>query len=658
MNCTRHKIFIPICLLLGVLSIQVIVAQDKRTQKINSYENFKSQSLSRSAPDILLEANGLKLRNPGEALNKVQDALGLSLARKDELTEAKCYILLGEINENISEWKLALENYQKAYSKLGELDKPQLEYMRTLQGLGNSNLMLENYGDALTYLNEALEAGQSTRSGKLADDYYSERLLDVSEVYYRMAQYPEALKALEELNPRNSRSSLATRFDNQKAKIYAQLNQTEKSKDIYLNSINTLRSSGKVDDQETQSLQNTKDEIAGVLRGQSRYNDEIELRNKSIEFNLESNNMSEVTRDKVEIGKTLEASGDSKSAIKELEEAVTIANTLDNPKEQANAYLALAQLYDKSGKTRQALSAYKKYSQAIATGESIKQVQLAAKSELITKQKDIDELTSDVSIGQREDVIAQGTVLRQQLIIYGLLFIILLTGLASFFIYRNAKASKLANQLLALKSLRSQMNPHFIFNALNSVNHFIAKQDERTANRFLSEFSQLMRLVMENSQEDFITLQEEQEILSLYLKLEHYRFRDKFDYELIIDKSINMDAVEIPPMLLQPYIENAVWHGLRYRETKGKLLVQIKEENSKLMVQITDDGIGRKKSAELKTDNQKKHNSTGLKNIQQRVSILNTVYKANYQVTIEDLPEGSGTTVRISLPISPKLKAA
>ncbi len=658
MNSTRLKIFITSCLLFGVLSIHVIVAQDKRNQKINSYENFKSQSLSRSAPDILLEANGLKLSNPGEALNKVQDALGLSLARKDELTEAKCYILLGEINENISEWKLALENYQKAYSKLGELGKPQLEYMRTLQGLGNSNLMLENYGDALTYLNEALEAGQSTRSGKLADDYYSERLLDVSEVYYRMAQYPEALKALEDLNPRNSRSSLATRFDNQKAKIYAQLNQTEKSKDIYLNSINTLRSSGKVDDQETQSLQNTKDEIAGVLRGQSRYNDEIELRNKSIEFNLESKNMSEVTRDKVEIGKTLEASGDSKSALKELEEAVTIANTLDNPKEQANAYLALAQLYDKSGKTRQALSAYKKYSQAIATGESIKQLQLAEKSELITKQKDIDELTSDVSIGQREDVIAQGTVLRQQLIIYGLLFIILLTGLASFFIYRNAKASKLANQLLALKSLRSQMNPHFIFNALNSVNHFIAKQDERTANRFLSEFSQLMRLVMENSQEDFITLQEEQEILSLYLKLEHYRFRDKFDYELVIDKSINMDTVEIPPMLIQPYIENAVWHGLRYRETKGKLLVQIKEENNKLMVEITDDGIGRKKSAELKTDNQKKHNSTGLKNIQQRVSILNTVYKADYQVTIEDMPEGSGTTVRISLPISAKLKAA
>src|SRR5204862_3297001 len=115
-------------------------------------------------------------------------------------------------------------------------------------------------------------------------------------------------------------------------------------------------------------------------------------------------------------------------------------------------------------------------------------------------------------------------------------------GVTSYFIYKNAQASKVANQLLALKSLRSQMNPHFIFNALNSVNHFIAQQDERTANKFLSEFSQLMRLVLENSQEDFIPLNKEQEILSLYLKLEHYRFRDKFDYHVEVDKEINADA--------------------------------------------------------------------------------------------------------------------
>jgi len=194
------------------------------------------------------------------------------------------------------------------------------------------------------------------------------------------------------------------------------------------------------------------------------------------------------------------------------------------------------------------------------------------------------------------------------------------------------------------------MNPHFIFNALNSVNHFIAQQDERTANKFLSEFSQLMRLVLEYSQEDFITLQKEQEILALYMKLEHYRFRDKFEYEIEIDESINAESVLVPPMLIQPYIENAVWHGLRYRESVGHLKLAMTQQNGSLVVTIADNGIGRKRSADLKTENQKKHKSTGLKNIRERLLILNHVYRTHYEVNVSDGPGGEGTLVEIKIP--------
>jgi two-component system LytT family sensor kinase len=160
-----------------------------------------------------------------------------------------------------------------------------------------------------------------------------------------------------------------------------------------------------------------------------------------------------------------------------------------------------------------------------------------------------------------------------------------------------------------------------------------------------------MRLVMENSQEDFIPLHKEEEIISLYIKLEHYRFRDKFDYQIRVDEDLNKETIELPPMLIQPYIENAVWHGLRYKESKGNLDVHIGKDAQGMKIEITDDGIGRKKSTELKTENQKKHNSSGLKNIQDRLGILNTVYKADYKVQIEDLPSDSGTRVTISLPI-------
>jgi LytS/YehU family sensor histidine kinase len=308
--------------------------------------------------------------------------------------------------------------------------------------------------------------------------------------------------------------------------------------------------------------------------------------------------------------------------------------------------------HEQNGRNQDAITAYRKYSEAVTKIEKATEDQLLERAGLLKKQKDIETLTKDVSLGRSEETIEQATMFRQRLIIYGLLGIIAIIAVTSYYIYKNAQASKVANQLLALKSLRSQMNPHFIFNALNSVNHFIAQQDERTANKFLSEFSQLMRLVMENSQEDFIALQQEQEILALYLKLEHYRFRDKFDYEIITDEAINTEALQVPPMLIQPYIENAVWHGLRYRESKGTLLLRIQKESGNLLVEITDNGIGRKKSAELKTKNQKKHNSTGLKNIEERLSIINKVYKSNYRVSIDDLPEGTGTRVRIYLPIT------
>jgi sensor histidine kinase YesM len=110
-------------------------------------------------------------------------------------------------------------------------------------------------------------------------------------------------------------------------------------------------------------------------------------------------------------------------------------------------------------------------------------------------------------------------------------------------------------------------------------------------------------------------------------------------------------------MLIQPYIENAVWHGLRYKNEKGKLSLHFYKQNGSLVAEITDDGIGRKRSAELKTENQKKHNSTGLKNIEERLSIINKVYKVNYRVVIEDRTDSSGTRVSVYMPVGNKIKS-
>jgi tetratricopeptide (TPR) repeat protein len=615
-------------------------------KKAESYKSLKKRSTRTEAEQLLQEAETLKYNNPDEALNKVQEALAMSIAQHDDFTEGRSYILLAEINEGIFVWKLAYENYLRAQEKLSAYSVTE-EYIKTIKGLGNTSLELKNYDAALKYYEQGL-------SMRLSGTGQRELLIGKSEVYYQMGNYQEALKILETLrNPKGYDQQV----ENLITKVKVRMNEVDKPQNIYGNSLNTIRSGKSVSPKEQEAVQETKEEISDALQENKLYDEEIGLRKQSIEYNLETKNLAEVSKDKVAISKSLDAKGETSAAIKEAEEAASIADTINNPKEQANAFLSLATLYEKNGQPDKALNAFKKYSEAVSKNEKLNESMLTEKSELIRKQKDIEEYTKNVYIGQREETIEEETVFRQQLIIYGLLAIILIIAITSFFIFKNAQASKLANRLLALKSLRGQMNPHFIFNALNSVNQFISQQDERTANRFLSEFALLMRLVLEHSQEDFITLQKEQEILSLYLKLEHYRFRDKFDYEIKSDESINTEAIQIPPMLIQPYIENAVWHGLRYKDEKGKLSLHFYKQNGSLVAEITDDGIGRKRSAELKTENQKKHNSTGLKNIEERLAIINKVYKVSYRVVIEDRTDNSGTRVSVYMPINSKIKS-
>jgi tetratricopeptide (TPR) repeat protein len=581
----------------------------------------------------------------------VQEALAESIAQSNLYNEARSYMLLGDINSKIPEWKLAVQNYQKAYDILKvSFDKPD-ELKRALQGLAKANLEAGNNEAALNNYKELLQLRLTNRERQDVQ-------LALSEVQYRMGNYDESLKLAQNISPsvapRSTQPEAIIRSQQQNmiAKNYARKNDLSNTIGALDSSLNTLRSSAPAATSGAGyvSFDQTKEEVANTLRDQGRLDEEAAVRRQAIELNLDNKRLAEVTNDKVELGRILEAKGERSGALKELLEAAAIADTIDDPKEQANAYLSLADLYEKNGQNNNALGAYRKYSNAVKKSEVLASEKMEQRSRLIKKQEDIDNLSEELYIDRSEDNTQRALIARQQIIIFSLVAIVLLIGVTSVFIYRSAQSSKRANQLLALKSLRSQMNPHFIFNALNSVNHFIAQQDERTANRFLSEFSQLMRLVLENSQEDFITLQKEQEILSLYMKLEHYRFRDKFDYEIDIDESINAESILVPPMLIQPYLENAVWHGLRYRDSVGFLKLSMSRSNGSLVVTISDNGIGRKKSAELKTENQKKHQSTGLKNIKERLEILNHVYRTHYEVNVNDGPSGEGTVVEIKIP--------
>lgn len=197
---------------------------------------------------------------------------------------------------------------------------------------------------------------------------------------------------------------------------------------------------------------------------------------------------------------------------------------------------------------------------------------------------------------------------------------------------------------MEMQALRAQMNPHFIFNALSSINRFILKNDPEKASDYLTRFSRLIRLVLINSQRELILLEEELEMLRLYLQMEQLRFKHAFEFTIHLEDDIDPPAVMIPPMLLQPFCENAIWHGLMHGEAGGRLEINFELKNGFLNCTISDNGIGRQKAMELASKSAEKIKSLGLQLTKDRLAIFNQDQNTDASYEIEDLVNDDGTS--------------
>jgi hypothetical protein len=203
-------------------------------------------------------------------------------------------------------------------------------------------------------------------------------------------------------------------------------------------------------------------------------------------------------------------------------------------------------------------------------------------------------------------------------------------------------------------ALKAQMNPHFIFNCLNSIQQFVIERDVQGANKFISKFSKLIRQTLDNSGKEKISIEEEMSFLTAYLDLEKMRFEDKFNYTIDVDAHINTAETYIPPMLLQPFIENSIRHGIRLKENnEGLIEVHIKDENDYILCILTDNGIGRAAAAQFKTKQHIPYQSKGMLLTEQRIEVLNVNKTELIQVEINDKQSTeTGTEVIIRFPKS------
>ena len=242
------------------------------------------------------------------------------------------------------------------------------------------------------------------------------------------------------------------------------------------------------------------------------------------------------------------------------------------------------------------------------------------------------------------------------------IILVIIGVLSSIFLYRlrnERKRSLILQELRGsqLTALKAQMNPHFIFNALNSIQEFILLNEKRLANSYLGKFADLMRLMLDMSNKDWVSLEEELKALQLYLELEALRFEESFSYDVQIMNNIELEEITIPPMIIQPHIENAIKHGLLHKKENRKMWLRIKllETDSLLYCEVEDNGVGRQKSAQLQLHRPKSHQSFATSATQRRLELLNYTRNKNINVDIIDLESNEkkplGTKVIMNIPV-------
>ncbi|WP_255573029.1 histidine kinase [Hanstruepera marina] len=578
-----------------------------------------------------------------KSIQFVTDALTESRSGKEN---AEVYETLGDIYLHWNQYDIAVTNYRISLQSINSNDV-QLK-------LGQAYALNKNYQESISVYQSIPKEGLSNWQKVILYEGLGDTNFSIKEFDEALDNYKIGLDIATEhlIKPK------VTDLNSKIAQTYDAQGKQDAAEGFYESSLNLASQ-----ENEKRALEE-KVKVADFKNKKSDFTDEIELRKEAIndikDIELDSvigiESALTVQKQNYKIGNAYYLKKDYDNAITYLEKSIEEANTKNDLVVEKDAKRKLSEVYSSAGDYNKALDTYKEYTELVEALYVKKEQEIvrAAKlsRDISNQQNRITSLETDRQLSQSKYQLTTERNKRQQLVIYSLIGGLILLLVTAYFMYKYIKQQRLANNLLALKSLRSQMNPHFIFNALNSVNSFIASSDERTANKYLSDFSFLMRAVLENSEEDFIPLEKELELLQLYTKLEHFRFQDKFDYQITVHEDVNVSAYQIPPMLLQPYIENAVWHGLRYKTEKGKLEITVaKKSSSEITITITDDGIGRARSKASKTDNQKKHNSKGMSNIKKRVSILNNMYKDKVDVFIDDYQtEGdTGTQVVVTL---------
>lgn len=593
-----------------------------------------------------------RLGNYSEAVEYYQKSLKIYKEIGNLKKEGNCYLNLGALYGNQGNYQLALEYFQKSLV-IGEKNNDKNNMAYCYNNVGNIHLYLKNYSQALGYYQNALKINEelSNKNGMSICFSNIGAVYGAQENHKKEIEfYFKSLKIDEELEDKNGLSSDYSNIGN----AYIILGDYSKAMEY---NQKALKLSEELGDQNG---------TCWILSSLAKLNIKLDKYSEAVDYATKSLLISKEIGD-LEVEKL------------------------------ACQYLSLS--YEKLQNPKKALEYYKQFTitqDSLLNSENNKQItEMEARYQAGKKQQEIELLEKDKKLKAVD-------LKRQTIQIYALACGVVLMIVLSLLIFINYRNKRKANILLAhqkneiaekneelqsqnmeitnqrdeidrslkytqklqeaLKhdlshymqlSLRKIINPHFIFNSLNSIQSFILQNEKLEASMYLSKFSDLMRKVLDQSQKEYITLKDEIETLELYVELESKRFEGKFVWEIIFSDNIIPEKIMIPPLISQPFIENAIWHGLMPLEKEGKLTITFKTNNDYLVCTIEDNGIGRAKSEQL-NQTRKKRESHGIKITRERISIINSLNNNDFSLKYYDLKnnEGDGIGTKVEFYLS------
>jgi tetratricopeptide (TPR) repeat protein len=554
----------------------------------------------------------------------------------------------------------------------------------SLNNMGVIYTSLGNYNEALKCHFEAVQIGEKLKLKKEISASYQ----NIGNIYLNIADYPAALpyylKSLKIKEELGNKKGMANTYNSLGNLYLAQTNYT-------LALENYALSSGLYKEvNDSNGLAVTYDGIASVYIGQKRYSDALQISKEALEIKKRLNNINGQYFCYNNLGNIYSQLDSFRLALKNYLSSLSIALEKGDPYDLATVYLSIGDVYTdlkdyvnattflnkglllskEISSQERVRSGYKLLANMYAQKKDFKNAydysilftglndsifnedknkkiaEIQTKYETEKKEKEIGLLQQKNENLARNNEIKELQLNRSRFLVFTFAGAAVLILVIAFLIAGQTKLRTKQAQLIAeQKLLRSQMNPHFIFNSLNSIQDFIANYERDDALKYLSKFSKLIRSILKQSSNNNTTVADEIEMLKLYAELESLRFNHKFDCIFDVDDSINIYETEIPSMIIQPFLENTILHGFIGKENDCRILLSMKKAGEKLKCVIEDNGIGRKKAMEIKQNKSYQHPGLGIKLTSDRIDTINKTSKGKTSLHIEDLVDTKGNAI-------------